>query len=113
MLRLFSALILFALILFFSLFAISNRSFVEVRFNFWDLISVSGVGSDTIFIFEMPLYLVAFAAALLGMFVGMLLPIMNFFRKQGKALQEKMRQPIKAPPPLDEASGNEVKPSAS
>lgn len=103
MTRFISALILIALILVFSAFAIINRTMIEVHFDFWTLIGGVGTGlesesGNSFFVFEVPLYIIAFISGLIGMFVGMLLPLMNFFRKKRLAFQHKMRQPIKAPP---------------
>ena len=51
-------------------------------------------------IFEVPLFLVIFCSALVGLGVGMLLPIMNFFQKKGKqAAQRRLERQVSAQEP--------------
>lgn len=101
MLRLMVALILFALILIFSTFAVINRAFVVVHFDFWNLLlDVQSIENNP-FVFQVPLFIIAFVAGLLGMIIGALLPALGFVRKKRLAYQKKINQPIQAPPPLE------------
>lgn len=101
MLRLLSAVLLLALILIFSVFAIANREIVVVGFDFWNLTSGTvdseGLRSSP-FLFEVPLYLVVFIAGLLGLFIGMLLPFLGFVRRTRLQLKKKLEKPVAAPP---------------
>ena len=99
MLRLISASMLLIVMLIFSVFAIINRDLVRVNFDFFSLFDMDVSQPQAFLVIEAPLFLIVFAAVLIGMCVGMLLPLMNFFRKKSRALQEKLNQPL-APPPL-------------
>ena len=85
MTRLISALIFLVLMVAFAGFAVINREIVRVNFDFLS-------PQEELLSFEAPLFLVILGAGLIGMALGVILPLLDLLRKKQMAWREKLWQ---------------------